>query len=128
MGDRVLSPTPWQRLPAALVLALRGRMAAIVDAVAGEITESIYAGIDDAKIAQDIRRGVGAALERFVDLVGTNEPGLPAGVRETFVELGAAEAREDRAPETLLSALRTSARVMLRLSLIHISEPTRRTP
>jgi len=89
-------------------------MAAIVDAVAGEITASIYAGIDDAKVAQDVRRGVGAALERFADLVGTNESALPAGVRETFVDLGAAEARENRGPETLLSALRTSARVMLR--------------
>jgi DNA-binding PucR family transcriptional regulator len=114
MRHRVVSSTPWQRLPAALAPALRGRMAAIVDAVAGEITESIYAGIGDAKIAADVRRGVGAALERFVDLVGTDEPALPAGVRETFVDLGAAEAREDRAPETLLSALRTSARVMLR--------------
>src|SRR5665647_1131631 len=106
MADRVMSPTPWQRLPTALVPALRGRMAAIVD----------------AKFAQDIRRGVGAALERFVDLVGTNEPALPAGVRETFVDLGAAEAREDRAPETLLSALRTSARVMLRETLNALAE------
>jgi hypothetical protein len=97
-------------------------MAAIVDAVAGELTESIYAGVDDAKIAQDIRRGVGAALERFVDLVGTDEPALPAGVRETFVGLGAAEAREDRAPEALLSALRTSARVMLRETSTALAE------
>ena len=109
-----MSPTPWQRLPAALALALRGRMAAIVDAVADEITESIYAGVDDAKFTQDIRRGVVAAMERFVDLIGTNEPALPAGIRETFVGLGAAEAREARAPEALLSALRTSARVILR--------------
>lgn len=113
MGDLV-SPTPWQRLPAALAPALRGRMAAIVDAVADEIAGSIYAGIEDAKIAADIRRGVGAALERFVDLVATAEPALPAGVRETFVDLGAAEAREDRALEALHVALRTSARVLLR--------------
>ena len=113
MGDLV-SPTPWQRLPAALAPALRGRMAAIVDAVADEIAGSIYAGIEDAKIAADIRRWVGAALERFVDLVATAEPALPAGVRETFVDLGAAEAREDRALEALHVALRTSARVLLR--------------
>lgn len=105
--------TPWRRLPAALVPALRGRMAAIVDAVAGEITGSIYA-VDDAKVAQDVRRGVTVALDRFVDLVGTDEPALPDDVRETFVDLGAAEAREDRAPETLLAALRTSARVLFR--------------
>lgn len=105
---------PWRRLPAPLVPALRGRMAALVDAVAGEITGSIHADVGDAKVAHDVRRGVGAALERFADLVGTDEPALPAGVRETFVDLGAAEAREDRPPETLLSALRTSARVLLR--------------
>ncbi|MCB2178119.1 MAG: helix-turn-helix domain-containing protein [Actinomycetales bacterium] len=114
MPDPVVSRTPWQRLPAALAPALRDRMAAIVDAVAGEITGTIYAGIDDAKIAQDVHRGVTVALDRFVDLVGTDEPALPDGVRETFVDLGAAEAREDRAPETLLAALRTSARVMFR--------------
>lgn len=105
---------PWQRLPAPLVPALRGRMAALVDAVASEITGSIYADVEDAKVAHDVRRGVEAALERFAELVGTDEPALPAGVRETFVDLGAAEAREDRPPETLLSALRTSARVLLR--------------
>src|SRR5512133_925617 len=114
MNAPVASPTPWRRPPPALVPVLRGRMTAIVDAVAGEITGSIYAGIDDPKTAQDIRRGVVAALERFADLVGTHEPALPAGVRETFIGLGAAEAREDRAPTTLLAALRTSARVMLR--------------
>lgn len=89
-------------------------MAAIVDAVAGGITEAISAGDDDAKLVRDVRRGVSVALERFVDLVGTEDAALPPGVRETFVELGAAEAREDRTPETLLAALRTSARVMLR--------------
>lgn len=108
-----MSPTPWQRLPPALVPALRGRMTALVDAVAGELAESISAG-DDARVAQDVHRGAWAALERFVDLVGRDEPALPAGVRETFVDLGAAEAREDRAPETLLAALRTSARVLIR--------------
>lgn len=113
MGDRAVSPTPWQRLPAALVPALRGRMPAIVEAVSGEIASSINAG-GDAKVAQDVHRGVAEALERFVELVGTQDPALPAGVRETFVDLGAAEAREDRAPETLLSALRTSSRVLLR--------------
>lgn len=114
MAVRAVPSTPWRRLPAALAPALRGRMTAVVDAIAGEVTEAIDGGRGDDKVAQDVRRGVAAALERFVDLVGTGEPALPAGVRETFVDLGAAEAREDRAPETLLAALRTSARLMLR--------------
>ena len=44
------------------------------------------------------------ALERFLDLVGTDEPALPPRSREVFVGLGAAEAREDRGPEALLAA------------------------
>ncbi|MCV2392954.1 helix-turn-helix domain-containing protein [Actinotalea sp. M2MS4P-6] len=113
MAGRVVSPTPWQRLPTDLVPALHDRMSELGDAVAGEITVSI--GVDDPKVALDVRRGVDAALERFADLVGTDAPALPAGVRETFVDLGAAEAREDRPPETLVSALRASARVMFRV-------------
>ncbi len=114
MSDGAVSPTPWHRLPAALAPALRRRQVAVIDAVAGRIAGSVYAGIDDPKTARDIHDGVAAAVGRFVDLVGTTQPALPAGVRETFVDLGAAEAREDRAPEMLLSALRTAARMLLR--------------
>ncbi|GEN81225.1 helix-turn-helix domain-containing protein [Actinotalea fermentans] len=114
MGQHLVSPTPWQRLPAAAAPALRARLGTVADAVARQATEAIGTGNDDATLARDVRRGVDVALQRFVDLVGTDEPALPAGVRETFVDLGAAEAREDRPPETLLAALRTSARVMLR--------------
>lgn len=114
MGERLVSPTPWQRLPAATAPALRARLDTVADAVARQATETIAAGSDDAKLAHDIRRGVDVALERFIALVGTDEPALRPGVRETFVDLGAAEAREDRPPETLLAALRTSGRILLR--------------
>ncbi len=109
-----VTPTPWRRLPAAVGPALRARMPAVVEAVARRATEAIAAGSDDAKLARDVHRGVAVALARFADLVGTDEPALPPGVRETFIDLGAAEAREDRPPETLLAALRTSGRVLLR--------------
>ncbi len=114
MTNRTLSPTPWRRLPAELVPALRARLDTVVDVVTTEITASVFAGVDTARITQDVRRGVRVAVERFLELVGTDEAAMPVPVRETFVELGAAEAREDRTPETLLSALRTAARVMLR--------------
>ena len=68
----------------------------------------------DAKFKRDVRTAVQVALERFLDLVGTDEPALPPPVREVFVALGAAEAREDRGPEALLAALRTASRLMLR--------------
>lgn len=114
MSAREVPRTPWRRLPAAVGPALRARMPAVVDVVARQATEAIAAGSHDAKLARDVHRGVAVALERFADLVGTDEPALPPGVRETFVDLGAAEARENRPPETLLAALRTSGRVLLR--------------
>ena len=114
MSDGVAPAAPWARLPEPLARALRARMAAVVDAVVGEVGASVYAEVDDPRTADDIRRGVSTALDRFVALIGTTEPALSPGVRETFVDLGAAEGREDRGPETLLAALRTSARVLLR--------------
>ena len=84
MPDGVVSPRPWRRLPAALAPALRGRLSAVVDALAGEVAGSVYTGIDDPKTVQDIRRGVTVAVERFVDLVGTTEAALTPAVRETL--------------------------------------------
>ncbi|MGA9597886.1 MAG: PucR family transcriptional regulator, partial [Acidimicrobiia bacterium] len=105
-----VSSTPWQRLPLELGPALRSRLDATVRAIADQITAAIP-GVadnaqlaDNAKLAMDVQRGVRVALERFLELVGTDDAALPARVRETFVELGAAEAREDRTTETLLSA------------------------
>lgn len=114
MSARANPTRPWLRLPATVGPALRARMPAVVDAVARQATEAIAAGSHDAKLARDVHRGVAVALARFADLVGTDEPALPPGVRETFVDLGAAEAREDRPSETLLAALRSSGRVLLR--------------
>lgn len=114
MAEVVVSPTPWRRLPEELVPALHPRLEAIAHTVANEVTASLFAGVTSGKVARDIDHGVRVALGRFLELAGTDEPALPDSVRETFVELGAAEAREDRTPETLHSALRIAARVMLR--------------
>lgn len=114
MTDGGASPHPWHRLPPSLAPALRERAPAIIDAIVAEVAGTAYAGIDDAKTLQDIRRGVTVAVERCIDLVATTEPALAAGVRETFVDLGAAEAREDRAAATLVGAVRNAARVLLR--------------
>jgi hypothetical protein len=113
-----MSPTPWRRLPADLSTAMRPRLAATVRAVAGAVTEATpaFATIEDAKFERDVRTAVQVALERFLDLVGTDEPALPPRFREVFVALGAAEAREDRGPEVLLAALRMAGRLMLRMA------------
>ncbi|MER7166275.1 helix-turn-helix domain-containing protein [Micromonospora sp. NPDC000207] len=110
------SVTPWRRLPVDLATAMRPQLGTTVGAVAGAVTEATpaFAGISDAKFDRDVHTAVEVALERFVDLVGTDEPALPPRFRAVFVALGAAEAREDRGPEALLAALRTAARLLLR--------------
>lgn len=112
------TPPPWQRLPVELASALRARMDATVALVAEQIAASVpaFAELDDAKLGHDLRTAVQVALERFVGLVGTDEPALTPHAREVFVALGAAEAREGRGPDTLLAALRIASRLLLRTS------------
>lgn len=110
--------TPWQRLPLDLSAAMRPRLQSTVRAIAAAVTGATpaFATIADAKFQRDVRTAVQVALERFLDLVGTDEPALPPRSREVFVALGAAEAREDRGPEALLAALRIASRLMLRMA------------
>src|SRR5436305_13544420 len=112
----IVSATPWRRLPVELAAAMRPRRATTVREVADAVIGSTpaFAELADAKLERDVRTAVGVALDRFLDLVGTEEPALPAGAREVFVGLGAAEAREDRGPDALLGALRMASRLMLR--------------
>jgi hypothetical protein len=112
------APVPWRRLPADVATALRPRLPDAVQAVADAVTAAtpVFATIEDSKFDRDVRTAVQVAFERFLDLVGTEEPALPPHVREVFVALGAAEAREDRGPEALLTALRTASRQMLRMA------------
>jgi hypothetical protein len=103
---------------------MRPRLPATVRALAGAVIEATpaFATIEDAKFASDARTAVRVALERFLDLVGTDQPALPPRVREVFVALGAAEAREDRGPEALLAALRMAARRLLRMAAESLAE------
>ena len=115
MADRA-SPTPWERLPAALGAALGARLEPTVEAVARSVSDLVpaFAEIQDPKFQRDVQGAVRAAVQRFVDLVGTSEPALPPTVREAFVALGAGEARDERGPDVLLTALRTASRALLR--------------
>lgn len=114
-ADPVTS-TPWQRLPTELAPAMRPRLPAVIRAVATAVTDSTpaFAGVAEPKFRSDVRTAVDVALHHFVDLIGTAAPALPPRVREVFVALGAAEAREQRGPESLLAALRIAARLLLR--------------
>ncbi|MEV6344825.1 helix-turn-helix domain-containing protein [Actinoplanes sp. NPDC051851] len=116
--------TPWRRLPTDLAGAMRPRLPDAVRSIAGAVTETLpdFAASGGEKFERDVRTAVQVALERFIDLAGTGEPALPPGIREVFVALGAAEARENRGPETLLAALRTAARLMLRAASQALAE------
>ncbi|BCJ62139.1 PucR family transcriptional regulator [Micromonospora endophytica] len=118
------SVTAWRRLPADLATAMRPHLPATVAAVAVAVTETTpaFADIADDKFARDVHTAVEVALARFLDLLGTDEPALPPPVREVFVGLGAAEAREDRGPEALLAALRMAARLLLRTASRSLAE------
>jgi len=107
---------PWRRLPPDLADALRPRFEETVREIADAVTATspAFRGISDPKFSRDVRTAVTVALERFLDLAGTDEPALPPQSRAVFLGLGAAEAREERGPEVLLGAFRAASRMMLR--------------
>jgi hypothetical protein len=120
MGIPVVTTAPWSRLPADVASALRPVLAQTAREVAAEVTGSIPAFAEiggGAKFSRDLDAAVGAGLERFVDLVATGQEALTPAVAELFTGLGAAEARDCRGPEILLSALRISSRLMLRATV-----------
>src|SRR5882724_4578766 len=109
--------TPWHRLPADVASALRPVLGQTARAVSTEVMASVpaFAAIGgSAKFSRDVDTAVRAGLERFVDLVATGQEALTPVVRELFTGLGAAEARDGRGPDILLSALRISSRLLLR--------------
>jgi hypothetical protein len=117
MDTPVAAAAPWRRLPADVASALRPVLGPTAREVSAEVKASVpaFAAIrGSAKFSRDLDAAVRAGLERFVDLVATDEEALTPVVRELFTGLGAAEARDGRGPEILLSALRISSRLMLR--------------
>jgi hypothetical protein len=119
----VVPARPWSRLPADLAVVLGARLEGTVDAVVLSVSSvPAFAEIQNPKFERDVHAAVRSAVERFLDLVGTDETALPPNVRETFVALGAAEAREERSPDVLLAALRTSSRGLLRTASEALSD------
>ncbi|MEV6638351.1 helix-turn-helix domain-containing protein [Actinoplanes sp. NPDC051470] len=116
--------TPWRRLSPDLSAAMRPQLAATVREVADALTEATptLAEVENSKVERDVLTAVTVALERFLELVGTDEPALPPRSREVFTGLGAAEARENHGPEALLATFRLAARVMLRKACAALAE------
>ena len=114
----------WGRLAPDLPGILGARLEETVDVVARTVSASIpaFADIEDPKFERDLHEAVRVAVGRFLELVGTDQPALPDHVRDAFVSLGAAEAREDRSPDILLGALRIAARLLLRNAVQALSD------
>jgi len=116
--------TPWGRLPPELAPALRARL----DRTVGEVTRQVttagaaFAEVAGPKVARDVEEAVRVAVERFLELVGTDEEALSPAVRDAYVAIGAAEARDDRTPEVQLTALRTASRLLVRAAADALAE------
>jgi hypothetical protein len=113
--------TPWRRVPTDLAAAMRPRLPDTVPVIAAAVA-GINPASAGAKFQRDVTTAVQVALDRFLDLAGTDEPALPPRIRDVFVALGAAEARENHGPELLLAALRTAARLLLRTASQALAE------
>lgn len=103
---------------------MRAHLEATVEDVVRNVSGSspAFASIDDPKFERDMHTAVRLAVERFLDLSGSDEPALPPAVRESFVALGAAEARDERSPDALLAALRSASRSLLRAASQALAE------
>lgn len=108
--------TPWAKLPQDLADQLRSSQPQLEASLIAEITDGVpaFADISDAKFVTDVTHGATVAIARFLDLIATDGTALPPEIRDTFVTLGAAEAREDRSLEILAGALRFASRRLLR--------------
>lgn len=110
------STTPWQRLPADLATAMHPYIEATAEAIVVAVSTAIPAlnMWPGTKIERDVILAGEVAIQRFLELLGTDEPALAPEAREVFVGIGAGEARENRGPDILTGALRMAARLMLR--------------
>ena len=73
-----------------------------------------YARPIEGRFGRGLRRGVAAALDRFLQLPGTRLPALSEESRQLVAGLGSGEFRQGRSMDALLSAYRMGARVTFR--------------
>ena len=68
---------PWSSVPAAVANPLKPALPAAIEHVIDVVTREVpaYSGPDE-RVAATLRAGVGMALDRLVDLMGTDEPAL----------------------------------------------------
>lgn len=107
---------PWLALPREVSDLLRPMMPGIVEAIIDAVPQLVpaYARPIEGRFGRGLRRGVGAALDRFLQLPGTRLPALSEESRQLVAGLGSGEFRQGRSMDALLSAYRMGARVTFR--------------
>lgn len=107
---------PWLALPQEVSDMLRPRMPGIVEAIIDAVPQLVpaYARPIEGRFGRGLRRGVAAALDRFLQLPGTRLPALSEESRQLVAGLGSGEFRQGRSMDALLSAYRMGARVTFR--------------
>ncbi|MCU0294679.1 MAG: helix-turn-helix domain-containing protein [Candidatus Nanopelagicales bacterium] len=101
---------PWSRLSAALAQKLRPALPELVTATGREIVGGVPA-YTEADMGPVVVKGTQVALERLLDLFGTDNPALDARANTFYRRIGAIESEQGRSMEALLSAYRIGARV-----------------
>jgi len=107
---------PWLALPREVSDVLRPMMPGIVEAIIDAVPQLVpaYARPIEGRFGRGLRRGVAAALDRFLQLPGTRLPALSEESRQLVAGLGSGEFRQGRSMDALLSAYRMGARVTFR--------------
>ena len=107
---------PWLALPREVSDMLRPMMPGIVEAIIDAVPQLVpaYARPIEGRFGRGLRRGVAAALDRFLQLPGTRLPALSEESRQLVAGLGSGEFRQGRSMDALLSAYRMGARVTFR--------------
>src|SRR3954464_4441817 len=107
-----IAERPWESLPAEVAHALRPELPGLADDIIAAISRAVpdYARPMEGPFGEGVRRGVGEALDQFMNLIEDPAFDRSAG-REVYVGLGRGEMRAGRSLEALLAAYRLGARV-----------------
>jgi PucR C-terminal helix-turn-helix domain len=103
-------------LPKRVVDVLRPLLPALTDEIVEAVGREVpaYRRPLEGAFGEGVRRGVGVALERFVDSAGAPDRPPDARAARTYVQLGRGEYRQGRSLEALLAAYRVGARIAWR--------------
>ena len=104
------SRRPWSAVPPEVAAALRPALPGAIEQVIQTVTREVPAySVGSDRVAATLRRGVGLALGRLLDLMGQDDDAL-AGWAPVYERIGAGEYHSGRGLADLLSAYQIGAR------------------